>query len=153
RKLEAMVGYTGDPSDLATLKRISLDLKQDASTNRDAIGLVDSAIASNAAELRPALSREIAAMGIDKGTDIYPRFVEQRLKFLLDPEKVKFSERGPFELATRTSLANALESKYFLAKNDRDDNLLRQEIQALKDAQRIMLALPPNEPRQRMRLN
>jgi hypothetical protein len=99
------------------------------------------------------MSREAAAIGVDNGTDIYPRFVEQRLKFLLDPEKVKFYERGPFELSIPTSLANALESKYFLAKNDRDDNFLRQEIRALKDAQQILLALPPNEPRRRMRLN
>jgi hypothetical protein len=154
RQLEAMVGYIGDPADLAVMKRTSLDLKHDASVNSDAIiSLLDSAIASNAAELRPALSRETAAIGIDRGTDIYPRFVEQRLKFLLDPEKVKFYEHGPFELSIKTSLANALESKYFLTKNDRDDNLLRQEVQALKEAQQILLRPPTNEPRQRMRLN
>jgi hypothetical protein len=153
RKLEAMLGYTGDPADVGLLKQVSLDLKQDPATNREAIGLLDNAIASHAAELRPAMSRETAAIGIDDGTDIYPRFVEQRLKFLLDPDKVKFYERGPFEIPIRASLANTLEAKYFSAKGDRDDNLLRQEIRALKDVRKMTLALPAREPRRRLRLN
>ena len=153
QKLEAMLGYSGAPADIDLLKRVSLDLKQDQLKNREAIGLLDSAIASNAAELRPAMSRETAAIGADKGSDIYPHFVDQRLKFLRDPDKVKFYERGPFETSIQASLANALEAKYFLMKGDRNDNLLRQESQALKAIEEIMLALPASEPHRRLRLN
>jgi predicted Rdx family selenoprotein len=153
QKLETMLGYTGDPADLGVLKRISLDLKQAPEANRDAVDLLDKAIASYVAEVRPAMSREIAATGVGSGTDIYPRFVEQRLNFLLDPNRINFYDRGPFEITIRASLANTLEAKYFLSKGDRDDNLLRQEIRALKDVYKIMLAVPAGESRRRLRLN
>lgn len=153
RKLDSWVGYKGKLVDLDVLKRVSLALKQDAMANRDIISALDAAIASHADELRPAMSRETAAANVTNGTDIYSRFVEQRLNFLLEPERINFYRRGPFELPIYTSLANALESKYFLAKGDWDNNLLHQEIEALKKAHAMLLELPSNEPRRRSRLN
>lgn len=152
-KLDGAIGYTGNSVDLDELKGASLALKQDAAANRDLINVLDGAIASHATEIRPAMSRETAAIGVASGTDFYPRFVEQRLNFLLDPKKIDFYKHGPFELPIHNSLANALESKYFLSKNDRDDSLLRQEIQALKNAHAMLLELPSNEQRRRARLN
>lgn len=153
KKLEGSVGYKGSVSDLDVLKGASLNLKKDSATNRDAISVLDGAVASHAAELRPAMSRETAASNAVIGTDIYPRFVEQRLTFLLKPENIEFYKRGPFEFALYSSLASALESKYFLLKSDWDDNLLRREIQALESAHAMLPELPATEKQRRSRLN
>jgi hypothetical protein len=132
RTLASTVGYPGSQADLDALKSRSTELKVDPVVNRDAIALLDNAIASHVAELRPAVSRETAAAAVTPGTDIYRRFVEQKIEFL-NSDKVKFYDGGPFEIATRSALANTLEAQYFLAEDKQEQSPLRREIQVLEE--------------------
>lgn len=125
--------YHGTIADLDELKRRSKDLKIDPSLNRDAIVALDSAIASHASEIGPALSPQSLAESASAGADIYPSFIEQKLAFLADEKRAEFYDRGPFEIVRRTLLANALESTFFLGR-EADSEKLKREIRILDEA-------------------
>ena len=113
RKLAQTNGYNGSSSDLAVLKQQSAELKRDPNTNREMISLLDSAIASHVDEIGPAVSTHRLAKVSDLGTDIYPKFIRQKLEFL-GSEKARFYDGGPFEIAWRSLFVSSLESEYFL---------------------------------------
>jgi hypothetical protein len=136
-------GYGGNDSDLNALRQLSGRLKEQGPlANRDAISLLDNAIASYAGELRSAVSvkaiaRELLSQGVTPDTNIYRQVVEQKYKFLSE-DRVRFYSRGPFEMIVRSLRANALESTYFLqlAKNGTPDkSVLDDEIRVLDDLQ------------------
>ncbi|HEV7602900.1 MAG TPA: hypothetical protein VGO49_21920 [Bradyrhizobium sp.] len=134
RKLAGAAGYQGNPSDLEELKRRSIELKRDPVGNREAIALLDSAISSHADEIGSALSTRSLAATNDPGTDIYPRFVRQKLAFL-GSDKAKFYDRGPFEIIWRSLLVTTLESQYFLEQQaeSNDKEILRKAIRVLDE--------------------
>jgi hypothetical protein len=132
QRLADFQSYRGAASDLNELKRRSTDLKLDPKSNRIAIIALDSAIAAHVDEIGPAVSTQALAKEANVGTDIYPRFVEQKLTFLGDEKKVEFYDRGPFEIVRRTLLANALESSYFL-EGQSDKGKLEKEIRILDE--------------------
>jgi hypothetical protein len=121
-------------SDLDALKQRSTELKRDPNANREAISLLDSAIASYVDEIGPAVSTQALAKANDPRTDIYPKFVEQKLGFL-GSEKARFYDGGPFEIAWRSLLVSSLESEYFLKEKpaDSDKDKLRRAIGVLDE--------------------
>ena len=129
RKLAQKNGYDGSSSDLAVLKQQSARLKRDPNANREVISLLDRAIASYVDEIGPAVSTERLAKASDLGADIYPKFIEQKLKFL-SSERARFYDGGPFEIAWRSLLVGSLESEYFLQENP---DKLRRAIQVLDE--------------------
>ena len=159
RTLAQTLGYAGAKSDLDALKTQSTALKRDPVANREAIALLDNAIASHVDELRPAVSREALAAKHSSGTDIYPRFVEQKLAFL-STDETKFYDGGPFEVVRRSLLANTLEGKYFMNQGDPDQSLLHKEIEVLDeihvrltDPKYAYLSVPPANRNARINSN
>jgi hypothetical protein len=134
RKLAETSGYRGEISDLNELKRRSVELKRDPYAHHEAINLLDSAIASHVDEIGPAVSAQALAQLSEIGTDIYAKFVRQKLTFL-GSEKAKFYDGGPFEIVWRSLLASALESQYFLEQKtgEGDKRNLRTAIQTLDE--------------------
>jgi hypothetical protein len=134
RKLAQTNGYNGSSSDLDALKQRSTELKRDPNTNRETISLLDSAIASYVDEMGPAVSTQGLAKVSDLGTDIYPKFIQQKLGFL-GSEKARFYDGGPFEIAWRSLLVSSLESEYFLEEKTVDDakDKLRRAIGVLDE--------------------
>jgi hypothetical protein len=134
RKMASIGEYRGGPDDLKELKRRSIELKRDPVANREAISLLDSAIASHVDEIGPALSTKTLAAKNDPGTNIYPQFVWQKLTFL-SSEKAKFYDQGPFEIIWRSLLVTTLESQYFLKQKPGNDNkeLLHDAIRVLDE--------------------
>lgn len=133
-KLAETQGYRGAAGDLDVLKRHSTKLKDNALANRDAITVLDNAIASQISEIRPALSTRALAESSLPGADIYPQFIRQKLDFL-DSEQAKFYDRGPFEISRRSLLASSLESEYFLKQEARntDANTLRRALRLVEE--------------------
>jgi hypothetical protein len=133
-KLAEELGYRGGLDDLDDLKQRSLELKRDPAEHRVAITALDNAIASNADEIRPAISTERLASATTPGTNIYSAFVQQKLGFL-SSDRATFYDRGPFEIPRRLLLANALESSYFLNREagNEDKSLLYKEISLLDE--------------------
>jgi hypothetical protein len=133
-KLAKAEGYQGTATDLDELKRWSLDLKRDPMSNRNAIAVLDNAIASHSSEIRVAVSTRTTAKNVDPGTNVHPEFVRQKLAFLTS-EKAKFYDRGPFEVVRRSLLATAFEEAYFLEWRDgKSDNVnLRNAIQVVDE--------------------
>jgi hypothetical protein len=109
--------YDGTSADLDELKRRSLDLKRSPIENREAITLLDNAIASDVDELRAAVSTVNLARRSAPGTNIHRMFVEQKKNFLTS-DRARFYDGGPFEIVRRSLLANALEEEFFLARKD-----------------------------------
>jgi len=134
RKLAQTNGYDGLSADLDVLKQRSAELKRDPNTNREAISLLDSAIASHVDEIGPAVSTQGLANVRDVGTDIYPEFIRQKVRFL-GSEKAKFYDGGPFEITWRSLFVSALESEYFLNDKtiDADKKTLRRAIEVLDE--------------------
>jgi hypothetical protein len=118
--------YEGSESDLDYLKRRSTDLKRDPIANREAITLLDRAIASHVDELRSAVSAWKIAKFSPPGENIHPLFVQQKLAFL-SSERARFYDGGPFEIARRSLLANSIEEKYFIDQKTNPE-MLRREI-------------------------
>jgi hypothetical protein len=127
-------GYRGAAGDLDELKRRSTELKGNPAANRDAINVLDSAIASHADEIRPAISIAELAKKSSPGTNIHPLYVKQKLDFL-SSGKLKFYDGGPYEITWRSLLANALEETYFLelAAGKSDPSLLHREIKLVDE--------------------
>lgn len=98
---------------MIALKDYSIALKRDPVANKEAILLLDDAIASHANEIRPAISNRALASRSEPGSDIFAAFTKQKLDFL-GSESMKFYDRGPFEITWRTLLASTLEAQYFL---------------------------------------
>ena len=134
QKLARANGYAGSPSDLNLLKQRSTELKRDPYSNREAISLLDSAIAAYANEIGPAVSTQRLATIKDLGADIYPEFIQQKLEFL-GSERPKFYDGGPLEIAWRSLWVTSLESEYFLEQkaDNGDKQLLRHAIQVLDE--------------------
>lgn len=133
-KLAETHGYRGAAGDLDVLKRRSTKLKNDALANRNAITVLDKAIASQINEIRPALSTSALADSSLPGVDIYRQFIRQKLDFL-DSEQAKFYDRGPFEISRRSLLASSLESEYFLKQEagNTDANTLRRALRLVEE--------------------
>jgi hypothetical protein len=124
-------GYGGSESDLDYLKRRSTDLKGDPIANREAITLLDRAIASHVDELRSAVSAWKIAKISPPGTNIHPLFVQQKLDFL-SSERARFYDGGPFEITRRALLANSIEEKYFIDQRTKPE-MLRREMQIIDE--------------------
>jgi hypothetical protein len=133
-KLAESVGYEGLKSDLEKLKDRSTILKHEPVKNRDTIALLDDAIASHSGELRSAVSYRALATQVSPGTDVFPRFVNQKLGFL-NSDRAKFYDSGPFEMARRSLLAGALENEYFLdaTRGLRKPETLYQELAIIEE--------------------
>jgi hypothetical protein len=113
--LAETVGYQGD---ISVLKETSTALKKrDRLLYRHAITLLDDAIASQADELRQAMSITNFAAKFKPGRNIYADFVRHKLAFL-ESEKGRFYERGPFEIAVVGLLANSIEALALLEDTD-----------------------------------
>jgi hypothetical protein len=131
--------YSGALADLQKLKDSSANLKAlDPLLNRDAITALDNAIASHNGEIRAAVSFRGAAQQAlhekrSPGTNIHRLYVQRKLSFL-DTSRAEIYDRGPFEIARRSLLANALEESYFL---DRSRSKLEKEIQVLNELQSV----------------
>ena len=141
-KLAAASGYLGEAEDLDTLKRLSKKFKEQPVVNRDAIIMLDNAIASHTNELRPAVStfttaHKLRSQGVPAGTDIYRQVVERKHTFLSSRNVHETYDGGPFEVVIRSLLANSLEALYFLEPEPRDTStaktFLRDEIKILND--------------------
>lgn len=126
--------YRGAAADLDEFKRRSLELKRDPVSNRDAITVLDNAIASHADEIRAAISTQAIAAQASPGTNIHPDFVKQKLAFLAS-DRARFYDRGPFEMVRRSLLATALEEDYFLERVSKgtDNGRLRSAILVLDE--------------------
>jgi hypothetical protein len=82
---------------------------------------------------------------VRQGATYRKLYVQRKLKFLGDTSRVEFYDRGPFELAWRSLLANSLEESYFLTKNSgiADRSKLQRETQVLDELQNFY-DRPPN---------
>jgi hypothetical protein len=115
-KLANALGHHARGPDLETLKKWSKDLKHDPRGNREAITILDNAIAANIDELRAIVSPTILAQRaptLAEKKNAFSDFVQQKIAYL-DSEKIKFYDGGPFEASARSYLSNALEEAYFL---------------------------------------
>ena len=132
--LEDASGYQATMSDLDELKRRSIELKRDPKSNREAIALLDSAIASHAGELRPILDARTYAGQASPGSDIYRAVVQEMLAFL-DSDGAKSYDRGPYEEYIRSMRASVLEADYFLEKaaGRPDESKLNRELEVLRE--------------------
>jgi hypothetical protein len=131
--LAAEVGFNAADSDMAALKQRSTDLKAEPRANHAAIAILDSAVASQADELRAAVSIKVAAATAPPGTDIYPKFVQRKLAFL-QSDKARFYFGGPFEVPVLGLWATSLEATYFLNQHSATaDQLLRDEIKVVDE--------------------
>jgi hypothetical protein len=163
QRLADSPGYRGQLSDLSALKKLSIDLKRNPLTNRDAIAILDNAVASDIDELRPNVSQAAFAadelnLGIKPDADIYDSFIKHKLEFLQRQVKIAKTDRtktimvqsfydgGPFEILVRSLLANQLEAAYFLDQTGTNSkSYLNDELIVLDDELRRLGRSPEEQ--------
>ena len=125
-ELSKALGYPGARSDLDKLKRISIELKRNLTSNSAAIAILDSAISAHVSEFRSILSARTLPVDVPAGENVFSVYLNRKLDYFLSSAP-QFYDNGPYDILVRAQASNTFEEAYFLGRSEKradDKNLI-----------------------------